>query len=145
MLRTDRSDGFVGRNFLMRGAKEHGFYTEETDGILLDKVKFFWNADYGHLSFTTDHNVVKNCDGFGSGDAVVYPGAAPQTGEFRDEAFYPTERYNTVIKQCDLHGSAMGYSGSMGNSVRITRSRLHVMYARAAAFKPLREIAEGEG
>lgn len=23
--------------------------------------------------------------------------------------------------------------------------RLHVMYARAAAFKPLREIAEGEG
>ena len=34
----------------MRGAKEHGFYTEETDGILLDKVKFFWNADYGHLS-----------------------------------------------------------------------------------------------
>ena len=50
VLRTDRSDGFVGRNFLMRGAKEHGFYTEETDGILLDKVKFFWNADYGHLS-----------------------------------------------------------------------------------------------
>jgi hypothetical protein len=25
VLRTDRSDGFVGRNFLMRGAKEHGF------------------------------------------------------------------------------------------------------------------------
>ena len=75
VLRTDRSDGFVGRNFLMRGAREHGFYTEETDGVLLDRVKFFWNADYGHLSFTTDHNVVQNCDGFGSGDAVVYPGA----------------------------------------------------------------------
>ena len=75
VLRTDRSDGFVGRNFLMRGAREHGFYTEETDGILLDRVKFFWNADYGHLSFTTDHNVIQNCDGFGSGDAVVYPGA----------------------------------------------------------------------
>ncbi len=125
VMRTDRSDGFVGRNFLMRGAKEHGFYTEETDGILLDKVKFFWNADYGHLSFTTDHNVVKRCDGFGSGDAVVYPGAAPQTGEFRDESFYPDERYNTVIKKCDLHGSSMGYSGSMGNSVRVTQNRFY--------------------
>ncbi len=125
VMRTDRSDGFVGRNFLMRGAKEHGFYTEETDGVLLDKVKFFWNADYGHLSFTTDHNVVKNCDGFGSGDAVVYPGASPQTGEFRDEGFYPKERYNTTIKKCDLHGSAMGYSGSMGNSVRVTKNRFY--------------------
>jgi hypothetical protein len=125
VLRSDRSDGFVGRNFLMRGAKEHGFYTEETDGILLDKVKFFWNADYGHLSFTTDHNVVRNCEGFGSGDAVVYPGAAPQTGEYRDTSFYPEERFNTVIKRCDLHGSAMGYSGSMGNSVRVTRNRFY--------------------
>src|SRR5687767_387752 len=89
VLRTDRSDGFVGRNFLMRGAREHGFYTEETDGVLLDRVKFFWNADYGHLSFTTDHATVQNCDGFGSGDAVVYPGASPQTGEFRKESFYP--------------------------------------------------------
>ena len=125
VLRTDRSDGFVGRNFLMRGALEHGFYTEETDGILLDRVKFFWNADYGHLSFTTDHNVIKNCDGFGAGDAVVYPGASPQTGEFRDEDFYPQERYNTVVKRCDLHGSSMGYSGSMGNSVRVTQNRFY--------------------
>jgi hypothetical protein len=125
VMRTDRSDGFVGRNFLLRGAKEHGFYTEETDGILLDRVKFFWNADYGHLSFTTDHNMVKNCEGYGSGDASVYPGAAPQTGEFRDEDFYPKQRFNTVIKRCDLHGSAMGYSGSMGNSVRVTHNRFY--------------------
>lgn len=125
VLRTDRSDGFVGRNFLMRGALEHGFYTEETDGILLDKVKFFWAADYGHLSFTTDHNVIKNCDGFGSGDAVVYPGAAPQTGDFRDEDFYPEQRYNTTVKKCDLHGSTLAYSGSMGNSVRMTRNDIY--------------------
>ncbi|HYH58775.1 MAG TPA: right-handed parallel beta-helix repeat-containing protein [Thermoleophilaceae bacterium] len=125
VLRTDRSDGFVGRNFLMRGAREHGFYTEETDGALLDRVKFFWNADYGHLSFTSDHQMVQNCDGFGSGDAVIYPGASPQTGEFRDEGFYPEGRYNTVIRRCDLHGSAMGYSGSMGNSVRVTNNHFY--------------------
>ena len=109
----------------MRGAREHGFYTEETDGILLDRVKFFWNADYGHLSFTTDHHVVQNCEGFGSGDAVVYPGAAPQTGEYRKQGFYPERRYNTIIRRCDLHGSAMGYSGSMGNSVRVTNNRFY--------------------
>ena len=109
----------------MRGAKEHGFYTEESDGVLLDKVKFFWNADYGHLSFTSDHSLVKNCDGYGSGDAVIYPGAAPQTGEFRDETFYPEQRFNTTIKKCDLHGSSMGYSGSMGNSVRVTKNNFY--------------------
>jgi hypothetical protein len=125
VLRTDRSDGFVGRNFLVRGAREHGFYTEETDGVLLDRVKFFWTADYGHLSFTTDHNVVRNCEGFGGGDATVYPGAAPQTGEFRDESFYPEQRINTVVKKCDLHGSLLAYSGSMGNSVRVTRNHIY--------------------
>ena len=125
VLRTDRSDGFVGRNFLLRGASEHGFYTEETDGILLDRVKFFWAIDYGHLSFTTDHNVIQNCEGFGIGDAVVYPGAAPQTGEFRDRDFYPEQRYNTVVRECDMHGSTLGYSGSMGNSVRITENHIY--------------------
>ena len=125
VMRTDRSDGFVGRNFLLRGAQEHGFYTEETDGILLDRVKFFWALDYGHLSFTTDHNVIQNCDGFGAGDAVVYPGAAPQTGEFRDRSFYPQQRYNTVVRKCDLRGSTLAYSGSMGNSVRITDNHVY--------------------
>ncbi len=125
VLRTDRSDGFVGRNFLLRGAHEHGFYTEESDGVLLDKVKMFWNSDYGHLSFTSDHSVVSNCEAFGAGDAGVYPGASPQTGEFRNEQFYPEERYNTTIKTCDLHGNAMGYSGSMGNSVRVTENHFY--------------------
>jgi len=125
VMRVDRGDGFVGRNFLMRGGLEFGFYTEETDGVLLDKTKFYWNADYGHLSFTSDHAVVKNCDGFGSGDAVVYPGAAPETGA-QATSFYPdAPRANTVIKQCDLRGSGLGYSGSMGNGVRITNNHIY--------------------
>ena len=125
VLRVDRADGFVGRNFLVRGAQEHTFYNEEVDGILLDGVKFFWGADYGHLSFTSDHNLVQNCDGFGAGDAVVYPGAAPETGS-QSSDFYPdAPRPNTVIRKCDLHGSALGYSGSMGNAVRITRNHIY--------------------
>ncbi len=126
ILRVDRADGFVGRNFLVRGALEHGLYVEETDGYLLDRVKFFWAADYGNLTFTSDHGLYKNCDGFGSGDSVVYPGAAPETGEQADKSFYPDgPRINTVVKHCDMRGSALAYSGSMGNAVRITENHIY--------------------
>ena len=126
VLRTDRADGFVGRNFLTRGGLEFGFYTEETDGVLLDKTKFFWNADYGHLSFTTDHNLIKNCDGMGAGDAAIYPGAAPETGSQATKDFYPdAPRYNTTVTRCDMRHSALGYSGSMGNAVRITNNHIY--------------------
>jgi hypothetical protein len=126
IMRVDRADGFVGRNFLTRGALEFGFYAEEADGLLLDKVKFFWAADYGHLTFTTDHNRIQNCEGFGSGDSVVYPGASPETGAQADKSFYPdAPRINTIVTKCDLHGSALGYSGSMGNAVRITNNHIY--------------------
>jgi hypothetical protein len=126
VMRVDRADGFVGRNFLTRGAKEFGFYSEEADGILLDRVKMFWAADYGHLSFTTDHHLIKNCDAFGAGDAAIYPGAAPETGEQADTSFYPdAPRINTVVKKCDMRGSDLGLSGSMGNAVRITESDIY--------------------
>ena len=124
-LRIDRGDGFVGRNFTLRGASEHGFYAEETDGILLDRTKFFWNADYGHLSFTSDHHLVKNCDGFGAGDAAVYPGASPDTGSQATDFYPDAPRFNTTITRCDLRGSALGYSGSMGNAVRITENHIY--------------------
>ncbi len=125
VLRVDRADGFVGRNFLARGAREHTFYNEEVDGILLDRVKFFWGADYGHLSFTSDHNLVENCEGLGAGDAVVYPGAAPETGSQATDFYPDAPRPNSVIRDCDLHGSTLGYSGSMGNAVRITNNHIY--------------------
>ena len=126
VFRADRADGIVISNMTLKGAAEHGFYTEETDGYLLNKVNVFWNLDYGNLSFTADHGMFKNCDGMGAGDAVWYPGAAPETGEQADKSFYPdAPRINTTIKKCDMRGSALGYSGSMGNAVRITRSDVY--------------------
>jgi hypothetical protein len=125
VLRVDRADGFVGRNFLMRGGLEFGFYVEETDGTLLDKTKFYWNADYGHLSFTSDHSVVQNCDSFGAGDAAIYPGAAPETGSQATSFYKDAPRANTVITKCDMRGSELGYSGSMGNAVRITNNHIY--------------------
>jgi hypothetical protein len=125
-LRVDRADGFVVKNLLTRGASEHGIYVEETDGYRLDTVKFFWAADYGNLTFTSDHGLYTDCDGFGAGDAVVYPGAAPETGEQADRSFYPdAPRINTTVTRCDLRGSGLAYSGSMGNSVRITGNHIY--------------------
>jgi hypothetical protein len=126
VLRADRADGFVAKNLLTRGGREFGIYTEEIDGYLLARTKFFWNADYGQLSFTSDHGRISDCDGFGSGDSVVYPGAAPETGSQADTSFYPdAPRYNTIVTRCDLRGSALGYSGSMGNAVRITNNQIY--------------------
>jgi hypothetical protein len=126
ILRVDRADGFVAHNFTARGAVEHGIYVEETDGYRLDTVKMFWAADYGNLTFTSDHGLYTNCDSFGSGDAAIYPGAAPETGEQADKSFYPdAPRMNTVVRNCDMHGSVLAYSGSMGNAVRITRNNIY--------------------
>jgi hypothetical protein len=127
VLRVDRADGFVGRNFLTKSSTEHGVYVEETDGTLLNKTKFFWSAEYGHLAFTSDHGLYKNCDSFGAGDAAVYPGAAPETGEdVENQRFYPdAPRINTVVKKCDLRSSALAYSGSQGNAVRITQNEIY--------------------
>lgn len=125
VLRVDRADGFVGRNLLMRGAHEHGFYVEETDGVLLEKVKFFWNADYGHLAFTSDHQLVRNCDAMGAGDAGIYPGASPETGAQATDFYPDAPRYNTTITRCDMRNNALGYSGSMGNAVRITNNHIY--------------------
>ncbi len=125
ILRVDRADGFVARNLLVRGALEHGIYIEEADGYRLERVKFFWAADYGNLTFTSDHGLYKNCDGFGSGDSVVYPGAAPETGSQATDFYPDAPRFNTVVKKCDMRGSALAYSGSMGNAVRITKNNVY--------------------
>ncbi len=86
----------------------------------------FWNADYGNLTFTSDHGLYTDCDGMGAGDAVLYPGGAPETGEQADKSFYPdAPRFNTTVRDCDMRGSVLAYSGSMGNAVRITHNNIY--------------------
>ena len=55
----------------------------------------------------------------------MYPGAAPETGSQATDFYPDAPRPNTIIRNCDLHGSALGYSGSMGNAVRITRNHIY--------------------
>ena len=114
-VRADRADGFYLRNMTVQHAEEHGVYPIEVDGYVLDRVRMLYNHEYGHLSFTADHGLVKNCEAAGSGDAGVYPGAAAQTGEQTVES---TRRYNQEVRTCDVHHNTLGSSGSMGDAVR---------------------------
>ena len=127
VLRVDRADGFVAKNFLTKSSTEHGIYIEEVDGYRLDKTKMYWGAEYGNLTFTSDHGLYVNCDAFGAGDAALYPGASPETGVgVEDTGFYKdAPRINTVIKKCDMRSSALAYSGSQGNAVKITKSDMY--------------------
>ena len=132
-LKVDRADGFVLRNMTMRHAIEHDLYILETDGYLLDRVKFFYAGEYGQLTFADDHGVTKNCESVGNGDSAVYPGGAPDSGDdtapnapdARDTSFYPHARLNQNITRCDLHHNNMATSGTMGNATHITHNNIY--------------------
>jgi hypothetical protein len=132
-LKVDRADGFVLKNMTMRHAKEHDLYVLETDGYLLDRVKFFYAGEYGHLTFADDHGLTENCEGVGNGDSAVYPGGAPDTGDDtapnapdpRDTSFYPKHRLNQKITHCDLHHNNLGYSGTMGNATHVVDNNFY--------------------
>jgi hypothetical protein len=110
------------RNMSFAHAREHGIYVHETDGYLLARVKLFYNEEYGTLTFTSDHGVTKDCEATGSGDAGVYPGAAPETGEQTAEG---ARRPNQVITRCDVHHNNIGYSGTMGNGTRVVNNNFY--------------------
>jgi hypothetical protein len=117
VLKIDRADGFVLRNMTFRHAAEHGIYPHEVDGYLLERFKVAYNEEYGVLGFASDHGLIQDCDAFGSGDAGIYPGSAPETGE---EVTPPdVQRLNTEIRNCDMRHNAAGYSGTAANAVWI--------------------------
>jgi hypothetical protein len=121
-FRAERADGFYIRNLTVQHAEEHGIYPVETDGYAIDRVKMFYNHEYGHLSFTSDHGLINNCEAAGSGDAGVYPGAAAQTGE---QTIEDERRYNQEIRNCDLHHNTLGNSGSMGDAVHMHHNNVY--------------------
>ncbi len=126
VLRTDRSDGFVGRNFLHarrqgarllhRGDRRRSCSTRSSSSGTPTTATSRSRPTTTWSSAATD-----------SGRATPSSTRAPRRrpASSATSSFYPDERYNTTIKKCDLHGSAMGYSGSMGNSVRVTQNRFY--------------------
>src|SRR5215217_7935580 len=113
-IRADRADGFVVDNLKVRHAREHDIYLIEVDGSHLNRFKVPYAGEYGLLTFVADHSLIENCDGWGAGDSALYPGASADLGE----AAPPEQRrYGTELRNCDMHHSALGYSGTDGNAV----------------------------
>src|SRR3954451_9053088 len=113
-IRADRADGFVLDNVKVRHAKEHDVYAIEVDGSHLNRLRLPYAGEYGILTFVADHSLIENCDSFGAGDAAIYPGASADLGEAVPAG---QRRYGTEIRNCDMHHSLLGYSGTDGNAV----------------------------
>jgi hypothetical protein len=125
-LKVDRADGFVLRNVTTRHAGEHDVYVLETDGYLLRDDKYFYAGEYGTLTFADDHGVTNRCEAAGNGDSGVYPGGAPDSnGSQRVASFYPQNRLNQLITNCDSHHNNLGYSGTMGNAVHVYNNNFY--------------------
>jgi hypothetical protein len=121
-IRADRADGFVVDNLKVRHAREHDIYVIETDGSHLNRFKVPFAGEYGLLTFVADHSLIENCDGWGAGDSALYPGASADLGE----ALPPAQRrYGTEMRNCDMHHSALGYSGTDGNSVWVHHNEIY--------------------
>lgn len=108
-LRMERTDGAYVGNMTVNHAHEHGFYSIEADGMTFDNVDAYYNREYGHLSFVTDHLIVQDGDFAGAGDAGIYPGASPVS----------EPRLNSIIRRNRSHHNAIGLSGSMGSNLHI--------------------------
>src|SRR3954454_21565591 len=121
-IRADRADGFAVDNIKVRHAREHDMYVIETDGSHLNRFKAPFAGDYGLLTFVADHSLIENCDAWGAGDSALYPGASADVGE----ALPPgQQRYGTELRNCDMHHSALGYSGTDGNAVWVHNNEFY--------------------
>src|SRR4051794_24577396 len=123
VIRGDRADGFVLRNVKTRHAAEHNIYVLESDGYLLDRFKSYYGGEYAVLTFVEDHGVIQNCEATGGGDSGLYPGAGAETGHQRNAG--TKFRYNQVIRYCDSHHNASGYSGTASNAIHIHHNNFY--------------------
>ncbi|HEY8452093.1 MAG: right-handed parallel beta-helix repeat-containing protein [Micromonosporaceae bacterium] len=113
-IRADRADGFYLRNLTVQRTTFNAVYVLQTDGFVIDTVLARWSDEYGFLSFANDHGLFTNCEGYGAGDAAIYPGSA---SDINRHAGHEVERYAIEITGCYAHHNLLGYSGTAGNSV----------------------------
>jgi len=111
-IRCDRCQGFIARNFWQRNANEHGVYTVDSDGYVYDRVIGSFSKEYELFAFASDNGLMTDCDAYGGGDSGFYIGGAPDT--------HSVGRFSQIIRQSKMHHSALGFSGTQGNSVQIT-------------------------
>jgi hypothetical protein len=117
VIRADRADGIVLRNFLVEFSDFNNIYVHETNGFRETNILTRWSREYGALSFTSDHGLYESIRGYGAGDSVVYPGSGPQRKRCGD--------FGIELKDINAHGSTIGYSGTAGDSIYVHDSRFH--------------------
>lgn len=113
-IRADRANGFYLRNLTAQRTTFNNVYVMETDGFVIDTVLARWSDEYGFLSFANDNGLFTNCEGYGAGDAAIYPGSS---SDINRDAGHEVGRYAIEISGCYAHHNLLAYSGTAGNSV----------------------------
>jgi len=114
VIRGDRTDGIYLRNFTAQRSTFNAVYVIEADGFVINQVVGRWNAEYGFLSFATDHGLFTNCEAYGNGDSGIYPGGTSDINRGRG---FDVPRYAIEVTRCHSHDNTLGYSGTGGDSV----------------------------
>ena len=121
VIRADRTDGVYFRNFTAQRSTFNSIYVLETDGFVIDGVVGRWNAEYGFLTFASDHGLIKSCEAYGNGDSGVYPGGTSDINKGRG---FDVTRYAIEVTGCRSHDNLLGYSGTGGDSVWVHDNEL---------------------
>jgi hypothetical protein len=116
LIRADRADGVVLRNFLAEYSDFNNIYVHETNGFRIERVVSRWSREYGVLTFTTDNGLYDRVRAYGNGDSGIYPGSGPE-GHCR--------RYGIEVRNSESFGNTIGWSGSAGNGVYTHHSKFH--------------------
>jgi hypothetical protein len=116
LIRADRADGIVLRNFTVEYSDFNNVYILETNGFRMQNIESRYSREYGFLSFTSDHGLYNHLEAYGAGDSGVYPGSGPEGH---------CARYGIEIRNVDSHDNTMGYSGTAGNGVWVHHSKFH--------------------
>jgi hypothetical protein len=128
VFRADRADGVMFRNFQVQYSDFNNIYVHETDGFHHDRILTRWSREYGLLSFTSDHGLYENIEGYGTGDSAVYPGSGPPRRACPgrdDEPPFTSEDYGIEVRNVNSHHNTIGYSGTAGDSIYVHDSRFH--------------------
>jgi hypothetical protein len=114
VIRGDRTNGLYLLNFTAQRSTFNSVYVIETDGFVINHVVGRWNAEYGFLSFASDHGLMTNCEAYGNGDSGIYPGG---TSDINRSRGFDVPRYAIEVTGCHSHDNLLGYSGTGGDSV----------------------------
>jgi hypothetical protein len=117
VIRADRADGVVFTNFMTQFGDFNNIYVHETNGFRNDNLITRWGREYGLLSFTSDHGLYEDIEGYGTGDSAIYPGSGPQRAR--------CGAYGIEVRRVNSHGNNIGHSGTAGDSTFVHDSRFH--------------------